>query len=96
MNAIDEAIRKVALGFSVREVTEEYDAKDGELRLIKRKETQKDVPPDLKAVKLLMEESDYSALTDEELEREKQRLLRQLREEEGEEQPHGKSKETST
>ncbi len=80
---IRDAILKVALGFTVEEVTEEYDAKDGELRLIKRKETKKDVPPDLKAVKLLLEDSDYSSLTDEQLEEERQRLLRELKEEEG-------------
>ena len=79
---IREALLKVALGFSVGEVTEEYDAKDGELRLIKRKETKKDVPPDLKAVKLLLDgDTDYSALSDEELEREKNRLLAQFKEE---------------
>ena len=79
---IRDAILKVALGFTVEEVTEEYDAKEGELRLVKRKETKKDVPPDLKAVKLLLEDgTDYSALTDEQLEAEKQRLIRQLREE---------------
>ena len=80
---IREALLKVALGFSVGEVTEEYDAKDGELRLIKRKETKKDVPPDLKAVKLLLGgDADYAALSDEELEQEKNRLLAQLKEEE--------------
>ncbi len=76
------AIRKVALGFSLEEVTEEYGVEDGELKLVKRRETHKDVPPDLKAVKILMEDKDYSALSDEELEREKARLLKQLKEEE--------------
>lgn len=78
---IKRAILKVALGYSLEEVTEEYGVEDGELRLVKRKETKKDVPPDLKAVKLLMEEQDYSLLTDEELEAEKKRLIRQLAEE---------------
>ncbi len=78
-----EAILKVALGYSLGEVTEEYDAKDGELRLVKRKETKKDIPPDLKAVKLLLEgDTDYAALSDEELEKEKSRLLAQLKEDE--------------
>lgn len=81
---IKEALVKVALGYSVGEVTEEYGVEDGELKLVKRKETKKDIPPDLKAVKLLLEEKDYSALSDEELEAEKQRLLRQLKEETGE------------
>ena len=75
---IRSAVLKVALGFSVEEVTEEYSVEDGELKLVKRKETKKDVPPDLRAVKLLMEETDYSALTDEALEAERQRLLRAL------------------
>ncbi|MDE7295785.1 MAG: hypothetical protein K2N84_00825 [Clostridia bacterium] len=76
------AIRKVALGFSLEEVTEEYGVEDGELKLVKRRETHKDVPPDLKAVKILMEDKDYSALSDEELEQEKARLIKQLKEEE--------------
>lgn len=77
---LSEAIRKVALGFSLEEITEEYAAADGELKLIKRKETKKDVPPDLKAVRLLLEERDYSALSDEELEEERKRLLLELKE----------------
>lgn len=81
---IKNAIMKVALGYSLEEVTEEYGVEDGELRLVKRKETKKDVPPDLKAVKLLMDEKDYSVLSDEELEAEKQRLLKRLKEENGE------------
>lgn len=78
------AVRKVALGFSLEEITEEYGVEDGELKLVKRRETHKDIPPDLKAVKILMEEKDYTALSDEELEREKNRLLKQLKEEEDE------------
>ncbi len=79
---IMEAVRKVALGFSVEEVTEEYGVEDGELKLLKRRETKKDVPPDLKAVKILLGDKDYSLLSDEELEAEKQRLLKQFKEEE--------------
>lgn len=81
---IKNAIMKVALGYSLEEVTEEYGVENGELKLVRRKETKKDIPPDLKAVKLLMEDKDYSALSDEELEREKQKLLKRLKEEEGE------------
>ena len=53
--ALDEALLKVAVGYSVEEVTEEYAEVDGELKLTKRKRTKKDVPPDLKAVQLSME-----------------------------------------
>ena len=79
---LNDAIMKVALGYSVEEVTEEYGVENGELKLVKRKETKKDIPPDLKAMKLLLDDKDYSALSDEELEAEKQRLLKQLKEEE--------------
>ena len=80
---IDEALMKVALGYSVEEVTEEYAEVDGELRLTKRKETKKDVPPDLKAVQMLLSSAEdrVSELSDEELEEEKERLLKLLQSE---------------
>ena len=78
---VREAILKVALGYSVEEVTEEYGVEDGELRLVKRRETKKDIPPDLKAGKMLLEEKDYSMLSDEELEAEKNRLIAMIKEE---------------
>ena len=77
---VKDAVLKVALGYSLEEVTEEYDARDGELKLVKRKETRKDIPPDLKAVQLLLSEDNYSALSDEELQAEKIRLINQLKE----------------
>ncbi len=76
---LKKAILKVALGFSTEEVTEEYGMEKGALVLLKRRETRKDVPPDLKAMKLLIGETDVAALSDEELEREKQRLLAELK-----------------
>jgi hypothetical protein len=63
------------------EVTEEYAEVDGELRLLKRKKTKKDIPPDLKAVQLLLEsheERDISLLSDEELEKEKQKIFKTI------------------
>jgi hypothetical protein len=79
---IGQALLKVALGYQVAEVTEEYVEVDGELKLTKRKKTKKDVPPDLKAVQLLLssEGADYSQWSDEDLEAEKQRLLSVLQE----------------
>ena len=81
---LEEAIKKVAFGFSLEEVTEEYSVEDGEMKLTKRKETRKDVPPDLKAVKLLLdgEETTFEKMSDEELEKEKQRLLNLWKEKE--------------
>ena len=80
---IGEALLKVALGYQVAEVTEEYAEVDGKLKLTKRKKTKKDVPPDLKAVQLLLssgESADYGEWSDEALEAEKQKLLAQLQE----------------
>ena len=80
---LSKTLLKVALGFKVAEVTEEFAEVDGELKLTKRKRIKKDVPPDLKAVQLLLSESGGSitGLSDEELEREKQRLLQLLKSE---------------
>lgn len=63
------------------EVTEEYAEVDGELRLLKRKKTEKDIPPDLKAVQLLLESREeryISLLSDEELEKEKQKIFKTI------------------
>lgn len=81
---ISDALKKVAFGFSLEEITEEYSVEDGEIKLIKRRETHKDVPPDLKAVKMLLdgETLNVSDMSDEQLEQEKQRLLKQLKESE--------------
>ena len=40
---IGEALLKVAIGYQVSEVTEEYAEVDGELKLTKRKKTKKDI-----------------------------------------------------
>ncbi len=82
---VDEALLKVALGYQIAEITEEYTETNGELKLVKCKKTKKDVPPDLKAVQMLLGggENGISTLSDEELETEKQRLLEQLKAKEG-------------
>ena len=80
---ISDALLKVALGYQVAEVTEEYAEVDGELKLTKRKKTKKDIPPDLKAVQLLLSaESDgnYSGWSEEDLQAERERLLLELQE----------------
>ncbi len=78
---LSEALMKVALGYQLAEVTEEFSEVNGELKLTKRKKTKKDIPPDLKAVQLLLTQEggeEYGAWSDEELEREKERLLSAL------------------
>ncbi len=86
---INDALLKVALGYQVAEVTEEYAEVDGELKLTKRKKTKKDVPPDLKAVQLLLAESggeEYAAWSEEQLEEERLKLLSALSNAQGEEE----------
>ena len=86
---IRSAILKKALGYNATEIIEEYQETDGEIRLTKKKVTKKDVPPDITAIKLLFEDGEtknYSELTDEELDAEKQRLLRLLLSSLGEEE----------
>ena len=79
---IGDALMKVALGCKVQEVTVEYAEVNGKLKAVKKRETKKDIPPDLKAVQILLAEErtgEYSSLSDEELEREKVRLLQKLK-----------------
>ncbi len=79
---IGEALLKVALGYQIAEVTEEYAEVDGALKLTKRKKTKKDIPPDLKAVQILLSSDDeeYGSWSDEDLEKERKRLLKTLKE----------------
>ena len=79
---LGNALLKVALGYQIAEVTEEYAEVNGELKLTKRKKTKKDVPPDLKAVQLLLAgdgSCEYGNWTEEELKAEKERLLALLK-----------------
>ncbi len=91
---LEDALLKVALGYQLAEVTEEYSEVNGELKLTKRKKTKRDIPPDLKAVQMLLsvEGEEYADLSDEELEREKGRLLALLEKERQETPPKAKPK----
>ncbi len=66
------------------EITEEFtEGDDGQIRMLKRKVVSKPVPPDVSAVKLLYEINDdsqksISSMSDDELEKEKIRLLKLL------------------
>lgn len=70
---IKGALLKCATGLSASETVEEYTVEDGELKLVKRKVTKRDIPPDIKAVKMLLDGREE--LTDEELEAERSRLV---------------------
>ena len=75
------SLYKKAVGYTATEKTTEY-SPEGEV--VKRKVTSKHYPPDISALKAYLElisnEEDYESMTDEELEREKQRLLKELEE----------------
>ena len=81
---ITQALVKKAIGFDTVETVEEFSETDGEIKLLKRKVTTKSVPPDVSAVKLLLEmqaeERDIVNMTDEELEMERVRLMKLLEE----------------
>lgn len=79
---IKKALLKCAVGFDTSEIVEEYTVDEGELKLVKRKVTKRDVPPDIKAVKMLLDgEVDASQMSDEELEERREKLIAMLKEE---------------
>lgn len=80
-DAIGKALYRKAVGYTAKETVEEYAGEDGILS--KRKVSKKHIPPDFNALKMLVEREckaqDYRAMSDEELAREKARLLEELR-----------------
>lgn len=80
---LKQVLLKKALGFRVRETVQEYVLQDGEMNLTKKKVSVKYYPPDLSAIELLLKteksDDDYSLLTYEELQQEKQNLLNKLK-----------------
>lgn len=84
---LSKVLVKKALGFDLEEIVEEYVIdKENENNLIlnKRKVIKKHIPPDMTAVKTLMQleknKKSLFHLTDEELQEEKMKLLKQLKE----------------
>ena len=76
-----KALIKRALGYDAEEVIEEYVKGEDGVVLTKKKVTIKNVPPDITALKALLElnaKGDISSMTEEQLVLEKQRLLDEL------------------
>ncbi len=91
MDEVKDALIKRALGFDSDEIVEEYVTDDnGKSVLSKRKVTKKYTPPDMSALKVLIEQAEFddeiSHMTDKELLREKDRLLKLLAEKEKEDE----------
>lgn len=90
-NILDEntikAIKSLASGLVVKEITKEYVADDnGDMKLVKKKVNEKMLPPSTDICKMLYansktNENRYKDMTDEELEKEKLRLLQELQKE---------------
>ena len=76
-----DSLYKKAVGYTATEKTTEY-SPDGEV--VKKKVVSKHFPPDISALnaylELISSGEDYESMTDEELAREKQRLLKELEE----------------
>ncbi len=80
---IEKALLDKALGYETKEIIEEYGISGEEFVLQKRKTSTKTYPPDLSALQILLERkggNEYSSLTNEQLEIEKQKLLKLLKE----------------
>ena len=78
---VKAALVKKALGFDATEIVEEYVSDEqGDIRLSRKKITTKNVPPDVTALKMLLEDdaAPVIKMTDDELEEEKARLLELL------------------
>lgn len=78
---LEQMLLKKALGFKVREITEEYsfDNASNEMILVKKKVSTKYIPPDVSAARAYAEhyklDENVSIMTDSQLSQEKQRLL---------------------
>lgn len=90
-NIFDEstmrALKQCITGTTTKEITTEYSVDDnGELKIVKQKINEKTIPPNVDIIKLVyqhfVEETvDYEKMSDEDLEKEKNRLIKLLKEE---------------
>lgn len=80
-----KAIKKLITGFCLKEVVKEYSLNEnGKKVLTKEKVSKKIVPPNTDIVKMVYQKNDwpnkFDGWTDEQLEQEKRRLLKMLKE----------------
>ncbi|MBR2371502.1 MAG: hypothetical protein IKA90_01380 [Clostridia bacterium] len=84
---LKEALVKKAVGYVAKELVDELavDKETGEMTVVRRKVTKKQVPPDLSAARLLFEltgekQFDLTCMSDDDLQNERQKLLDILKE----------------
>lgn len=85
---IEQALFKKAMGYDFEESVEEFclDEENGKYKPIKKRVSKKHMPPDIPAMKALLSMSEnqnnkYDLMTEEELLKERTRLLNELMEE---------------
>ena len=69
-----DGMLKKATGYEAVETTEEFALVDGQMQLVKRKVTVHDIPPDIAAFRLLVDEQESEPIGKEELEKERAAL----------------------
>ncbi|MBQ7351604.1 MAG: hypothetical protein IJW59_01885 [Clostridia bacterium] len=82
---LEKALFEKATGYTTQEVIEEYGLSGDDFVLQKRKTSTKSYPPDLTALQILLEGKEevrnkYSEMSNEDLEKEKLRLIKLLKE----------------
>ena len=84
-----KALKLCIKGLTTKEIITEYavDDETGKLKIVKQKISEKNLPPNVDLLKLIYPhlvdaKTDFNQLSDEELEAEKQRLLKELKEKE--------------
>lgn len=84
-----KALKQCITGMTTEEITSEFvrDDESGKMIMVKQKKVEKNLPPNTDLIKLIYQKLsektiDYNKLSDEDLEKEKQRLLKQLKEKE--------------
>ncbi len=82
---IEKALLDKAVGYTTKEIVEEYGYNGEDFVLQKRKVSEKSYPPDMSAIQMLLDKDNtfcVESMSDEELNSEKQRLLKLLKENE--------------
>lgn len=82
-----KALKQTITGLTLTETTTEYalDEETGKLKIVKQKIQEKMLPPNVDLMKMVYQQvvepkNNFEELSDEELEKEKQRLLKELKE----------------
>ena len=82
-----KALKQCIVGLTTKEVVTEYgvDEETGKLKILKQKVNEKTIPPNTDIIKLIYQhyteqKLDFNKLSDEDLEKEKNRLLKELKE----------------